>query len=100
MTRGIIMKNDQLKLKNYMEDVVILLIDELMKDRDMCKCEHCRMDIMAIALNKLIPKYIVTREGEVYAKTDLLSRQYRTDVIIQLLKAIDIVSKNPHHKSF
>lgn len=94
------MKNDQLKLKNYMEDVVILLIDELMKDRDMCKCEHCRMDIMAIALNKLIPKYIVTREGEVYAKTDLLSRQYRTDVIIQLLKAIDIVSKNPHHKSF
>ncbi len=94
------MKNNQLKLKNYMEDVVILLIDELMKDRDMCKCEHCRMDIMAIALNKLIPKYIVTREGEVYAKTDLLSRQYRTDVIIQLLKAIDIVSKNPHHKSF
>ena len=87
------MKDNKLKLKNYMEDVVALLIDELIKDRDMCKCEHCRLDIMAIALNRLVPKYIVTREGEVYAKTDLLSRQYRTDVIIQLLNAIDIVSK-------
>ncbi|HHY70202.1 MAG TPA: late competence development ComFB family protein [Thermoanaerobacterales bacterium] len=94
------MRDEQLKLQNYMENVVALLMDELIKDRDMCKCEHCRLDIMAIALNKLPPKYTVTREGEVYAKTDLLSRQYRTDVIVQLLKAIDIVSKNPHHKSF
>ncbi len=94
------MRDEQLKLQNYMENVVALLMDELIKDRDMCKCEHCRLDIMAIALNKLPPKYTVTREGEVYAKIDLLSRQYHTDVIIQLLNAIDIVLKNPHHESF
>lgn len=94
------MKKDELKLKNYMEDVVALLLDELIRDRDVCKCELCRLDMMAIALNNLPPKYIVTRKGEVYAKTDLLSRQYRTDVIIQLLKAMEIVSKNPHHSIF
>lgn len=93
------MKDKQLKLKNYMEDVVALFIDDLMEDKDICKCEHCRLDIIALALNKLPPKYIATRESEVYAKTDLLSRQYRTDVIIQLLNAISIVSKNPHHES-
>ena len=45
-----------------MEDVVALLLDELIKDKDICKCEHCRLDMMAIALNKLPPKYIVTRK--------------------------------------
>ncbi len=91
------MRENQLKLKNYMEDVVALLLDELIKDKDICKCEHCRLDMMAIALNKLPPKYIVTKEGQLYAKIDLLNRQYHTDVIIQLLNAIDIVKKTPHH---
>ncbi|GAQ26116.1 MULTISPECIES: competence protein ComFB [Tepidanaerobacter] len=91
-------QNSEFKLKNYMEDIVALLLEELMRDRDICKCEHCRLDIMAIALNNLPTKYVVTKKGEVYAKTDLLNRQYRTDVIIQLLKAMDIVSRNPHHE--
>lgn len=91
-------EQSQLKLKNYMENIVFLLMDELIQDRDICKCKHCRLDIAAIALNNLPAKYIVTTEGEVYAKIDLLSRQFRTDVIIQLLDAIEIVSKNPHHK--
>lgn len=88
-----------LKLKNYMEDIVFLILDELIRDKNVCKCERCRMDIAAIALNHLPGKYVVTEKGEVYAKTDLLSRQFKTDVVIQLINAIDIVSKNPHHQS-
>ncbi|HHX22503.1 MAG TPA: late competence development ComFB family protein [Thermoanaerobacterales bacterium] len=93
------MEKKQLQLKNCMEDIVTLLAEEVIQKKDICKCEQCLLDISAIALNKLPPKYIVTRKGEVYAKTDLLSRQFRTDVIIQLLHAIEIVSNNPHHNS-
>jgi len=84
-------------IKSLMEDIVFLMMEEIIKDKKVCKCNRCRMDIAAIALSNLPPKYVVTREGEVYAKTDLLSRQFRTDVIIQLINAIDIVSSNPHH---
>lgn len=89
--------NNNFYLKNQMEDVVFLIMDEVLKDKNICKCNRCRMDIAAIALSHLPPKYVVTHEGEVYAKTDLLSGQFRTDVIIELLKAIEIVSKSPHH---
>ena len=80
-----------------MEDIVFLIMEEIIRDKAVCSCNRCRMDIAAIALSNLPSKYVVTREGEAYAKTDLLSRQFRTDVIIQLIAAMDIVMKNPHH---
>jgi competence protein ComFB len=92
------MSQKTFRLKNYMEDIVFMFMDELLNEKDICKCEKCRMDIAAITLNHLSPKYVVTEEGEVYAKTDFLSGQFRTDVIIQIINAIDKVSKNPHHK--
>ncbi|TYP51619.1 late competence development ComFB family protein [Thermosediminibacter litoriperuensis] len=84
-------------LKNYMEDVVFSFLDELIKGKQVCTCERCRYDIAAIALNHLPAKYVVTEQGEVFAKTQLLSQQFKTDAVVELLKAIDIVCKNPHH---
>lgn len=85
------------KLKNQMEDAVLLILNEVLKDKDICKCEKCKKDIMALALNNLPTKYVVTEKGEVYAKTDLLSQQFCTDIAIQVLNAIEKVSKNPNH---
>lgn len=85
------------KLKNQMEDAVFLILGEMLKGKDICKCEKCKKDIMALALNNLPTKYVVTEKGEVYAKTDLLSRQFRTDIAIQVLNAIKKVSENPNH---
>lgn len=87
-----------LKLKNFMEDVVIQILDEILTEKkDFCNCERCRLDIMAIALNHLPPKYTVTEEGEVFTKIQLLSQQFRADAMVEIVKAIEIVSKNPHH---
>lgn len=91
------MISNEFTVKNLMEDIVFLIMEEVIRDKEICKCNRCRMDMAAIALSRLPSKYVVTREGEVYAKTDLLSRQFRTDVIIELLNAIELVSKNPHH---
>ena len=80
-----------------MEDVVFSLLDALINEKDACNCERCRYDIAAIALNNLPPKYVVTESGEVFAKTQLLNQQFKTNAVVEILKAIEIVRNNPHH---
>ncbi len=87
-----------MQLKNCMESAVANLLDDAIKDMDICKCERCRYDIQAIALNHLPPRYAVTEEGEVYARIDeFFISQYRADIILEIIKAAEIVSRNPNH---
>ncbi len=87
-----------LELKNLMEEVVTSTLPEVWKNIDMCKCEKCRLDIIAISLNHLPPRYIVSQRGEVYSRTDFLVLQKRVDIMTAVSNAIHIVKKNPHHK--
>lgn len=84
-------------LKNFMEDVVAKLTDKYMKDTEMCRCEKCRLDVMALALNELPPVYIVTRRGEMFAEIDSTYQQNKVDAEIAVLKAIDMVKNCPKH---
>ncbi|WP_427339181.1 late competence development ComFB family protein [Caloranaerobacter sp. DY30410] len=87
-----------MKLFNYMEDVVIKTIDlAIEKYPQVCKCEKCKLDIAAIALNNLPSRYIVTKKGEVFAKVDGMQVQFDVDVLKEVTKAIEIVSKRPKH---
>lgn len=61
------------------------------------KCDKCIDDIKAIALNNLEPIYVVSEKGNMYAKSNELNVQFRTDVIKELTEAIEIVSQNPRH---
>ena len=84
-------------LKNYMEEIVFSLIDDVMKDIEMCKCEKCMMDTIAIALNNLPTKYVVTEKGEIYSKINMFKTQVEVDVITAITKAAMIVRRRPHH---
>lgn len=87
-----------MELYNLMEDEVLNAIDKILSKMDsICKCEKCRLDIGAIALNGLSPKYVVTEKGYLYAKANNMSPQFNTDVTTAVTKAIEIVSKNPRH---
>lgn len=87
-----------MKLHNYMENVVISVLNHLLtKKDDICKCEKCKMDIAAIALNNLPAKYVVTEKGELYTKLNEMEIQFEADVVKELVKAIDIVSKSTQH---
>lgn len=83
-------------LKNYMEQVVFSFMYDVLDD-DMCKCDKCIMDIAALALNELPCKYVVTNEGELFSKVNLLKQQFEVDVISAITKASEIVKNNPHH---
>jgi competence protein ComFB len=85
------------KLKNYMEELVIGKTDGLLKLMNMCQCEKCRLDIIAMALNDLPTKYVVSEKGELYTKLNELEQQFEIDVETAIIKAAVIVSRNPKH---
>lgn len=85
-------------IKNYMEEVVLNSIEGILDDINMCKCQMCVMDIAAIALNDLPPKYIATEKGELYSKVNSLRNQFEVDVIAAITKAAVLVKRSPRHK--
>ena len=84
--------------KNYMEDVVKQFIDQVLKDIKVCNCKRCRLDILAISLNDLPPKYIVSNKGELYTKIEALKQQFEVDVLASLTKAAILVKERPRHE--
>lgn len=84
--------------KNYMEEVVESTLDQILAHRDdVCACERCRLDIKALALNHLPPKYVVTDMGYVYTKVNELESQFKADVTVAVTNALKIVRKKPRH---
>jgi competence protein ComFB len=87
-----------MELKNHMETLVLQKVDELLvKNADVCSCSRCRLDIAAIALNNLPPKYYVTEKGELFHKTAILNRQFEPDIIRAVLQGINKVAASPNH---
>jgi competence protein ComFB len=55
------------------------------------------MDVMAIMLNNLKPKYVVTDTGALYAQLDDFDPQYKIDFMTVLSQAVKIVGDSPRH---
>lgn len=85
------------KLKNYMEIVVEQMFDTTTQGIDICRCDRCKLDIMAIALNSLKPRYVVSDEGYVYVKANAFVQQFSTDVILAITKGAMVVSEHKNH---
>lgn len=69
---------------------------ELEENEDMCKCQDCILDIVALALNNVKPAYRSTFTGVIYAQ------QLHTEENIKLYadevrKAIEKVRAHPSH---
>lgn len=84
-----------MRLINATEITLFDQLKKIMEKRNICRCERCRLDIAAIALNNLPPNYVVTTEGEV---VKAISPQLKIDVQRQLEVAIEKVASNPHHQ--
>jgi competence protein ComFB len=85
-------------IKNYMEEIVFNQIQDVLSDINSCTCEKCILDIAAIALNDLPPKYIVSEKGELYSKINALKQQFEVDVIAAITKAAVLVKRKPRHE--
>lgn len=86
-----------LELINLIEDVVSHTIDDVKKYHDFCTCPQCRLDISAIALNKIPPRYVVSSRGASYGRAEMLAMQKELDVLALVLEAVRLVQKSPRH---
>lgn len=87
-----------MEVKNVVESLVWNNLDSVLARKEgACRCERCRADIAAYALNRLKPRYVVTAKGEVYVKAEFLTPQFQLDVITALAEAVNQVSEHPNH---
>ena len=83
-------------LSNLMEETVLHKIDQIWQETDYCKCDKCKMDIAAYALNRLPPRYVQSKEGEMLQKFDASTMQMDVEITAVVCKAIQVVGEDPH----
>lgn len=82
---------------NAMEKIMHDLLDEYLEQLHMdCTCDECKADVLALALNKVKPRYVTEREKEAYVKATYVDKQELTSLIVVLAECAKIVSKNPN----
>ncbi|MGM0599234.1 MAG: late competence development ComFB family protein [Candidatus Rifleibacteriota bacterium] len=90
---------EKMVLVNKMEGVVEQAVETVVseKNKEFCTCDRCRKDVIALALNSLPPRYVVTEIGDAVTNVDLDSFQGKANIIMAVYKAIDVVNSHPRH---
>jgi competence protein ComFB len=87
-----------MEMHNYMEDIISDRMETILKTMpDVCKCERCKLDRLALALNNMKPKYIVSSKGRLYAKISQLQGQFDVDIVRVITDAIVRIDQSPRH---
>ncbi|MGC4019604.1 MAG: late competence development ComFB family protein [Muricomes sp.] len=68
-----------------------------MKQFGVCTCSHCKADVMALALTKLSPKYVVVNKTAVSPLINFYSNKYAGQITVEITKACIRVNEAPHH---
>jgi len=82
-----------------MEDAVRLVLEEMLLSeayQEKVIDDQTKLDAMAYALNRLPPKYVVSKRGHLYTRVQELRQQFKTDMVVELTKALQLVLSNPH----
>ena len=83
-------------LINLMEELVLSKLDATLDRFNCCKCDKCKKDIAALALNRLTPHYVVMSEqDEDHRRKN--EEMYASEVTSALIQAILMVKKEPRH---
>jgi competence protein ComFB len=84
--------------ENYIEKFVRdELKNMLVRDKTICKCDNCYQDIMTLTLNNMPPMYVASNVGHILTMYNLTKDQLRAQVMVELIKAVTTVKKNPRH---
>ena len=88
------------KLINFAEDWVWDALADIKKQRpDICFCDTCRYDMATYALNKIKPSYALSDLGNIHTKIKIMESQYRMDLLMVVVNAVERISQNPRHKA-
>ena len=81
-------------LVNTTESIVTEKLDSVLARFKCCKCDRCKKDIVAIALNRLPPKYMVLAEGQPVPQ---ISTQENAQVVSAIIHAVITVRSHARH---
>lgn len=81
-------------LVNIIEYLVTEKLDSAFAKFNCCKCDKCRKDVAAIALNKLKPKYMVIQPDRI---PEAVAQQNGAEVATALVQGILQVRSHPRH---
>lgn len=87
-------------LVNVTEEIVCGLVRFLLKGveyQTFCHCEQCEMEVAAISLNALTPKYVTNQKSRDEAFKLLNTPGEIEEINKQIIRAIHIVARNPQH---
>lgn len=84
-------------LTNMMEETVLTKIDQLWQTTSFCKCDQCKIDIAAYALNRLPPRYVHSLAGELIHKFDASTIQMDAEITACVYNAIVRIGEDPNH---
>lgn len=82
---------------NIMESIVKDKIIYFMRQFDVCTCDRCVSDTIALTMNGLIPRYIVTSPAAVDPLISFYTNKLISDVTVEATKACIVVKENPRH---
>ena len=90
-------RKDRIALVNYTFEVGSTMVGPaLAHSPPSCRCEECRCDTLAYALNRYPAKYGVTRDGRSSLHPTYLDfMRYELGMLIN--QAVRVVSSHPHH---
>ncbi len=82
---------------NVMETIVKDKIIYYMRQFDVCTCDRCVTDTIALTMNGLTPKYIVTSPAAVDPLIGFYTNKLISDITVEATKACITVKDNPRH---
>ena len=86
-----------MELKNYMEVVVRDVVEQELNKIDVkwVTDERRKLDVMAIILNRLPARYVVTGKGWIMTKIKETEVQFQADILREMVRAVKVVEDNP-----
>lgn len=94
---SLVSKYDQPILVNVIEEFVRQKARETIKELGACDCETCYLNVCAIALNNLPPKYVTTTRGELLSSITATEIGNSSNILVEVTKAAIKVMENPRH---
>lgn len=85
---------------NVTEEIVSGLVSFLLHGieyQTFCSCKTCELDVVAIALNVLPTKYVVSNESRNAAFERMNTPENIEEINKQIIRAIHVVGRKPRH---
>lgn len=87
----------ELLLINITEELVIQTVKHIIPTMNMCRCEICKLNACAVALNALTPNYVITTKHKLMGQISTEMIAYQIQVLVETTKALMGVKKHPPH---